>query len=306
MTERARAVARHVPAEPAADPPATLRGVGAGFDGRRILHGIDLTVRDGEFISIIGRSGCGKSTLLRMICGLVRPSEGELRVTGSVSLGFQDSRLVPWLRVRENVTLGLPGTRRERRRVTTEALSDVGLNGHADDWPSTLSGGQRQRVSLARALVRRPRLLLLDEPFGALDALTRLDMQDLLAGLTRRMGCATLMVTHDVSEALRLSDRVVVIGDGGIMRTLTVPRPGTGPWLRTPPEPVIKERLESELLSDLRLSSSPGDDEGRSASYDRPDGLHCRSSSRPSTQRTTSEESMGVEPSDPAKGAGKR
>mgnify|MGYP002478765196 CR=1 FL=1 len=246
-----------------------LRGVGVRFDGRRILSDIDLMVHDDEFISLIGRSGCGKSTLLRVICGLVRPAEGEMRTTDSLSLGFQDSRLVPWLRVWENVTLGLPGGRRERRSEAAEALDGVGLDGHADDWPSTLSGGQCQRVSLARALVRRPRLLLLDEPFGALDALTRLDMQDLLADLTHRMGCATLMVTHDVGEALRLSDRIVVIGDGGILRILDVPRTdgvradeNGEPGPSTPPDPAMRDRLESELLSELRRSSHP---EGQSS-----------------------------------------
>ncbi len=191
------------------------------YDGREVLHGIDLDVAPGEFVAIVGRSGCGKSTLLRLVAGLESADSGAVtldRVPGgtlqdSIRVMFQDARLLPWKRVLDNVALGLP---RERRADAAAVLAQVGLAERADEWPARLSGGQRQRVALARALVHHPRLLLLDEPLGALDALTRIDMQALIEALWRRLGFTALLVTHDVSEAIALADRVVLIEDGRI------------------------------------------------------------------------------------------
>ena len=207
-----------------AAPLARLEHVAVGFDGRDVLRDVSLTIEPGAFTALLGRSGCGKSTLLRVVAGLLAPCAGRVETRGTQALGFQDARLVPWIRVWDNVTLGMPGRRRQRRALASDALAQVGLADHARDWPSALSGGQAQRASLARALVRRPDLLLLDEPFGALDSLTRLDMQDLLASLARDHGCATLMVTHDIAEAVRLADRVLVMADGVIARDVNVDR----------------------------------------------------------------------------------
>jgi sulfonate transport system ATP-binding protein len=186
--------------EPAAEAPAArdtahglalrLRGVAKSFGTRHVLQQLDLHVAPGEFVALVGRSGCGKSTLLRLIAGLDTPSAGEVDagVAHERRLMFQDARLLPWKRVVDNVALGLAG--RDAKDRAMEALAQVGLAGRGGDWPATLSGGQRQRVALARALVHRPRLLLLDEPLGALDALTRLEMHRLIEQLWRRHGSA--------------------------------------------------------------------------------------------------------------------
>jgi len=202
------------------------------YDGRTVLHGIDLDLAPGEFVAIVGRSGCGKSTLLRLVAGLEQADGGAVTLDGrpgqsghdDVRVMFQDARLLPWKRVQDNVALGLPASRRaEAARV----LGQVGLADRAGEWPARLSGGQRQRVALARALVHHPRLLLLDEPLGALDALTRIEMQDLIEALWRRLGFTALLVTHDVSEAVALADRVVLIEDGRITldQRVELPRP---------------------------------------------------------------------------------
>ena len=195
-----------------------------GGETRHVLRDISFTLRAGEFVSLIGRSGCGKSTLLRVVAGLLAPTGGAVRASASQAIGFQDSRLVPWIRLWDNVTLGLPGSKAERRSIARRALEQVQLADHMDSWPTSLSGGQAQRASLARALVRDPELLLLDEPFGALDALTRLDMQDLLARLRSSHGWSVLMVTHDVAEAVRLADRALVLADGEIRTELAIDR----------------------------------------------------------------------------------
>ncbi|MDR7336049.1 ATP-binding cassette domain-containing protein [Roseateles asaccharophilus] len=205
----------------------TLRGIAKSFGARHVLQGLDLDIAPGEFVALVGRSGCGKSTLLRLIAGLDQPSAGTVEA-GQVHerrLMFQDARLLPWKRVVDNVALGLAG--RDAKDRAMEALSQVGLAGRGGDWPSTLSGGQRQRVALARALVHRPRLLLLDEPLGALDALTRLEMHRLIEQLWRRHGFTALLVTHDVAEAVALADRVLLIDRGGIAldAAVTLPRP---------------------------------------------------------------------------------
>jgi sulfonate transport system ATP-binding protein len=187
-------------------------GVHRSFDGREVLAGIDLTLRQGEFLALLGRSGSGKSTLLRAMAGLDPDFTGELLVPERRSVVFQDHRLQPWKRVLDNVVLGLP--RAGAKEAGLSALAEVGLTERARDWPITLSGGEAQRAALARALVRDPALLLLDEPFGALDALTRLKMHALLRELCRKHRPAVLLVTHDVDEAIALADRVIVLTDG--------------------------------------------------------------------------------------------
>ncbi|MEU1280811.1 ABC transporter ATP-binding protein [Streptomyces sp. NPDC005805] len=195
------------------------------FGDRSVLKELDLTLAPGEFTALLGRSGSGKSTLLRAVAGLDHDVEGsgELTVPDRVSLSFQDSRLLPWLRVLDNVTLGLRGPgARERGRT---ALAETGLAGRERSWPHELSGGEQQRAALARALVRDPELLLADEPFGALDALTRIRMHGLLRELYERHRPAVLLVTHDVDEAVELADRVLVLDEGRIAVDLAVDLP---------------------------------------------------------------------------------
>ena len=195
-------------------PVASVDHLTRSFGDRRVLENLDLEIAQGEFVALIGRSGSGKSTLLRALAGLDNEVEGTVAVHGEVGVAFQDARLVPWKRVRDNVALGLRVPDPARAAVT--ALEEVGMIERADAWPLTLSGGEAQRVSLARALVRDPRLLVLDEPFGALDALTRITMHRLVLGLWERHRPAVLLVTHDVDEALALADRVLVLVDGHI------------------------------------------------------------------------------------------
>ena len=187
--------------------------------------GLDLDIAHGEFIALIGRSGSGKSTLLRALAGLDREVTGQLSAAGPVSVAFQEPRLVPWKRVLANVALGLRVA--DPQASARTALDEVGLAERASAWPATLSGGEAQRASLARALVREPRLLLLDEPFSALDALTRITMHRLVLGLWARHRQAVLLVTHDVDEALALADRVLILGGGRITHSspITLPRP---------------------------------------------------------------------------------
>ncbi|SDL75565.1 ABC transporter ATP-binding protein [Nonomuraea jiangxiensis] len=184
------------------------------YGSRTILDRLDLEIAPGEFVALLGQSGSGKSTLLRAMAGLDGDvaGDGSVEVPGQVSVVFQDARLLPWQRVLDNVVLGLDGAA-ERGR---ESLSEVGLAGRERAWPNELSGGEQQRVALARSLVREPRLLLADEPFGALDALTRLKMHALLRRLVEQHRPAVLLVTHDVDEAIALADRVLVLDHGRI------------------------------------------------------------------------------------------
>lgn len=195
-------------------PVVRARGVTRAFGDDRVLDDLDLEIAPGEFVALLGRSGSGKSTLLRILADLDDGVTGSLEVDGTVAMAFQEPRLLPWKTVLANTVLGLRGA--EPKRVAREALQEVGLADRADAWPRTLSGGQAQRVSLARALVREPRLLLLDEPFSALDALTRITMHRLVLSLWQRHRPAVLLVTHDVDEALALADRVLVLRDGRI------------------------------------------------------------------------------------------
>lgn len=218
-----------------------LEGLRKSFHSHEVLRGIDLEVLPGQFVAIVGRSGCGKSTLLRLISGLVPPTTGDifldgqrshhLNVNAHVRMMFQDSRLLPWQRVIDNVELGLiaakHGSQAISRQKAREGLVSVGLGDRGKEWPTVLSGGQQQRVSLARALVSEPRLLLLDEPLGALDALTRVEMQGLLERLWKEQGFTAFLITHDVEEAVVLADRVVLIEDGQVALDIPVnlPRP---------------------------------------------------------------------------------
>ncbi len=213
-----------------------LNGLSKSFGERQVLQGIDLEINPGEFVAIVGRSGCGKSTLLRLITGLVQPTEGEIaldeershQLNPHVRMMFQDSRLLPWQRVISNVELGLLSHHGNgHHHHAQQVLASVGLSERANDWPAMLSGGQRQRVALARALVSQPRLLLLDEPLGALDALTRIEMQQLLENLWQEQEFTALLITHDVEEAVVLADRVILIEDGQITLNMEIdlPRP---------------------------------------------------------------------------------
>jgi sulfonate transport system ATP-binding protein len=212
------------PADPGG-PAARERGLSRAFGGRVVLDGVDLDIAPGEFVAMLGVSGTGKSTLLRALAGLDREVTGELSVPGPVAVAFQEPRLLPWRRVLANVALGLrvPAV----GAVAGRALEEVGLTERADAWPLTLSGGEAQRAALARALVREPSLLLLDEPFSALDALTRIAMHRLVLRLWERHRPAVLLVTHDVDEALVLADRVLVLASGRIVFSgpVEVPRP---------------------------------------------------------------------------------
>ncbi|MFJ6514143.1 ABC transporter ATP-binding protein [Streptomyces sp. NPDC091406] len=229
------------------------------FDGRAVIDDLDLTLNTGEFTVLLGRSGCGKSTLLRVLAGLDREISGTVLVPRRRAVAFQAPRLMPWKRVWRNVLLGLPG--KPERAVAEQALAEVGLAERAGAWPKTLSGGEAQRASLARALVREPDLLLLDEPFGALDALTRIKAQQLVAELWQRRGCAVLLVTHDVDEALLLADRVLVMRDGRIAYDTPValdrPREVGSPGFTG---------LRSRLLAELGVEGvgrAPAEDPGR-------------------------------------------
>jgi len=208
---------------------ARITGLGKSFGDHVVLDGIDLDIAEGEIVALVGRSGSGKSTLLRIIGGLEDADRGSVGIEAAPTFVFQEARLIPWLPVVRNVALGRPRPRSRRRdeQIARTLLEQVGLRERADAWPLTLSGGEAQRVALARALVAHPKLLLLDEPFGALDALTRLSMHDLLLGLHSEHGFGVLLVTHDVTEAVTLADRVLVLADGRITEQVRVelPRP---------------------------------------------------------------------------------
>jgi sulfonate transport system ATP-binding protein len=218
-----------------------------------VLDGLDLDIAAGEFVALIGRSGTGKSTLLRALAGLDRDvaGYGEVHVPDAVSVVFQDSRLLPWKRLLDNVTFGL--RMRDAAARGRQALAEVGLAGRERAWPYELSGGEQQRASLARSLVREPQLLLADEPFGALDALTRIRMHALLRKLCAAHKPAVLLVTHDVDEAIVLADRVILL-DGGVVRAdVRVELPH-----RSPADPHFAE-LRAFLLSELGVNETTHD-----------------------------------------------
>lgn len=238
------------PAPETAEAAARLRGVTRSFSGRRVLGEVTLDVAAGEFVALIGKSGSGKSTLLRAIAGLDDGVEGQgtIDVPADRSVLFQDSRLLPWKSVLQNVVFGLRSA--DADQCGRVALADVGLAGREEAWPNALSGGEQQRVALARSLVREPRLLLADEPFGALDALTRIRMHDLLFRLVRQRRPSVLLVTHDVDEAIKLADRVLVMDEGRIV----VDRPVALPHPR--PKDGGFELLRAELLAALGVTDA--------------------------------------------------
>jgi sulfonate transport system ATP-binding protein len=209
------------------DPSAvSVRDLTRRFGSNTVLHALDLELAPGSFTALLGRSGSGKTTLLRTLAGLDPvPADATVSLPAAVAAVFQEPRLLPWKKVWENVVLGLPGRGTQARAA--QALEEVGLARQLDAWPGTLSGGEAQRAALARALVRAPRLLLLDEPFAALDALTRIRMHALVLELWRRHRPTTLIVTHDVDEAVLLADRVLVLDRGRIAADIAVdmPRP---------------------------------------------------------------------------------
>jgi sulfonate transport system ATP-binding protein len=234
-------------------PAVRLSGFVRRFGAHTILHGLDLEIAPGEFVALLGRSGSGKTTLLRTLAGL-DPTDGQ-DVTAPTrrAVVFQDPRLLPWKRVWKNVTLGLKGA--DPRGQAEAALREVGLGHRLDAWPATLSGGEAQRTALARALVREPALLLLDEPFAALDALTRLKMHELVLTLWRTHQPAVLLVTHDVDEAIALSDRVLVLAEGRIAaeEIITAERPRAA----SPELQGVRRRLLSHLGVETAVPAPP-------------------------------------------------
>ncbi|MFC0397246.1 ATP-binding cassette domain-containing protein [Paraburkholderia rhizosphaerae] len=264
------------------DDSVELRGVRKQYGTRTVLADLDLSIKRGSFVSIVGRSGCGKSTLLRLVAGLEaptagtvdkRPAEGDVSHSASqrarfdTRIMFQDARLLPWKTVLQNVMLGLSrGARDDARAV----LAEVGLIERANDWPAQLSGGQRQRVALARALVHRPQLLLLDEPLGALDALTRIEMHALIERLWREHRFTALLVTHDVHEAVALADRVLLIDEGRIALDLPVPlarpRERASAAFASLEDRVLRQVLRREVDDGALAAPTRGAAEGKSIS----------------------------------------
>jgi sulfonate transport system ATP-binding protein len=245
-------------AQPASTTGASVRlqGVNKVFGTNQVLHDIDLDIVPGQFVAIVGRSGCGKSTLLRLLAGLDKPTRGRIEIDGAavgrndgVRLMFQEPRLLPWQRVGANVEVGLAHTPAgpSRRRMAAEAIAQVGLAGREGDWPGVLSGGQKQRIALARALVSHPRLLAFDEPLGALDALTRIEMQALIEQVWADEGFTAVVVTHDVSEAVALADRILLLDAGRVAMDVPVHLPR--PRRRGDPEAAaIEGRILERLL----------------------------------------------------------
>jgi sulfonate transport system ATP-binding protein len=229
-----------------------LKQVSKRFKNVDVLQAIDLKIAGGEFICIVGRSGCGKSTLLRLLAGLDQSSSGLLSIEGDrqqTRLMFQDDRLLPWKRVIDNVGLGLSGNWQAKAE---QALSEVGLSDKAYNWPSQLSGGQKQRVALARALIHQPKLLLLDEPLGALDALTRLEMQELIERIWQQYQFTVVLVTHDVPEAVQLADRVIVLDKGIVALDIKIdlprPRPASAVPVVQYTEQILRQVLGKRQL----------------------------------------------------------
>ena len=214
----------------------SLRGLDKDFGSVSVLKSLDLDIEPGQFLAIVGKSGCGKSTLLRLLVDLDAPSGGRIEFVGgdgqettaNKRIVFQEPRLLPWASIGDNVAVGL-GPRAGKDRRVSEALDAVQLSEKRDEWPARLSGGQRQRAALARALVSQPDFLAMDEPLGALDALTRITMQGLVEQVWLEQGFTALFVTHDVSEAVVLADRVIVLSEGKVTLDLNIdlPRPRT-------------------------------------------------------------------------------
>lgn len=238
----------------------TSHGLQRQFGDLTVLKNLDLAIKAGESVVIIGRSGCGKSTLLRLLAGLDRPDGGQLIFAGNargqrhhkIRMMYQEPRLLPWKSVIENIEIGQVEPAKAKF-----ALHEVELDSKAQDWPSSLSGGQKQRVALARALAHEPELLLLDEPLGALDALTRATMHRLIENLWQEYGFTLVTVTHDVSEAVMLADRVIVLDDGAIGLDLSIHLPR--PRVATDPEFVGYEARLLEYLTGVPIEAPDQD-----------------------------------------------
>jgi len=234
-----------------------IRNLGKSFGNRNVLQGLDLSIQAGEFIAIVGKSGCGKSTLLRLIAQLDAPTTGQIKWNRSAEqvrlqtrIMFQDPRLLPWKSVISNVALGLD---KKNRAVVNKRLEEVGLQDRGHEWPIKLSGGQKQRVALARALAHSPDLLILDEPLGALDALTRLEMQSLIESLWLKEKFTAVLVTHDVSEAIALADRILLLDEGNV--TANIPVNLTRPRSKGDPEFANLEKiLLNKILKQSRVA----------------------------------------------------
>jgi sulfonate transport system ATP-binding protein len=218
------------------DTAVTVRNLRRTYGSRVVIEGLDLTIRTGEFVALLGESGCGKTTLLRALAGLDPVDGGHIDGPAQPAVVFQEHRLLPWAALWRNVALG--NETPQGRAAAEAALREVGLAGREEDWPRNLSGGQAQRVALARALVREPRLLLLDEPFAALDALTRIKMHVLIRELVARHRPGVLLVTHDVDEAVAIADRILVMRAGAIAASFD---------RATTPPAQLRERLLKEL-----------------------------------------------------------
>lgn len=206
-----------------------VRSLRVSFEKNEVLHNMDLMVEHGEFVSIVGKSGCGKSTLLYALAGFIA-KEGEVQMPTDVGMVFQNYALFPWLTVRGNIAFGLHGIKgRQREDLIQQHLEMIGLSDDAHKYPAQLSGGQTQRVALARALAPNPEVILMDEPFGALDMYTRKKMQTWLLDIWEKDHKTVLFVTHDIEEAIFLSDRVIVLGKGDVLCEFLVPfdRPRT-------------------------------------------------------------------------------
>ncbi|APT81649.1 ABC transporter ATP-binding protein [Corynebacterium ammoniagenes] len=232
---------------------AHVQGLGKSFGHREVLTNINLSIQRGEVVALIGRSGSGKSTILKVLAGLIPDHSGSVKVAGYPAVAFQEPRLFPWLSVIDNVAAGLNRSDisgQQAREHASALLKEVGLEEFESSWPETLSGGQSQRVSLARALISNPELLLLDEPFGALDALTRITAQQLLLDTAASRNFGVLLVTHDVAEAVALADRVILLEDGHISHEITIELPK--PRERNNPQ---FARYTAQLLRLLKVTS---------------------------------------------------
>jgi sulfonate transport system ATP-binding protein len=231
------------PALTAASPAVVVTHLRRAYGSRIVIDNLNLRIERGEFVVLLGESGCGKTTLLRALAGLDPIDGGRIVAPRRPAVVFQEHRLLPWESLWRNVSLGLQAP--DARQRAAAALAEVGLGDRLDDWPRNLSGGQAQRVALARALVQEPELLLLDEPFAALDALTRIRMHTLVRELVAAHRPGVLLVTHDVDEAIVLADRILVMREGRIAFEHRTKGDGTTPILR------------AELLTELGVVASP-------------------------------------------------
>ena len=235
----------------------------SGGNDIEVLRDINLQVKHGEFVTIVGHSGCGKSTLLKIMCGLVSYEDGVVERNGHAVDGpgprcgmvFQEHRLLPWLKIKDNVGFGLKGLPKEQREaLVKEHLELVGLKGFENSYPHQLSGGMSQRAAIARGLANNPTILLLDEPFGALDALTRIQMQKEITRIQREQGTTMVMVTHDIDEAIVLGDRIVVMSarPGQIKDIITVETRGQGHMRNSDEFTYYKKKIYGYLFEDAQ------------------------------------------------------